>query len=89
MTEDSCIVALCDGDPWGPRAARGFCARHYQIMRRQGYLSGDRRRPLKPPHGTYARYRSKVWACRCPECRAAASRERQKYPNPAKHRPVA
>lgn len=85
---DGCSVEGCDGDPFhkgvlGDRGAfkgRPLCRKHYERERRAGRTRGRaaaNRDVPEPPHGSNARYRSRVWRCRCPECKAAAAAKKR------------
>ncbi len=90
---DGCSEPGCDGDPFnkgvlGDRGAfkgRPLCRKHYERERRAGKTNGiaaANRDVPEPPHGTESRYRSRIYRCRCPECRAAsAAAQRARRPS--------
>lgn len=82
---DGCSSPGCDGDPFerggtlGDRGAfkgRPLCPKCYMREHRKtgtpGRAAANRDVP-EPPHGTNRRYRSRVYRCRCADCRAAAA----------------
>lgn len=86
---DGCSTPGCDGDPYdvggvlgerGAHKGKPLCPVCYARARRRGETVTRRESNSDvpcPPHGTLARYRSRVWRCHCDRCRAAAAATRR------------
>lgn len=80
---DGCCIPDCDGDPFskGGTLWLALCPVHYARLRRMG---GTRPHQIaaqdvpEPDHGTVARYRSRIWKCRCQDCRDAVAALRRR-----------